>query len=62
MVTLKESQRALNSVFQIIHELSPKALVLVEQDSSNKGHFFLGEISGGLAIFDSLDAMLPKHI
>ncbi|KAJ4712517.1 GRAS family transcription factor [Melia azedarach] len=62
---VKESRGALNSVLQIIHELSPKLLVLVEQDSSHNGPFFLGRFMEALhyyaAIFDSLDAMLPKY-
>lgn len=62
---VKESRGALNSVLQIIHELSPKVLVLVEQDSSHNGPFFLGRFMEALhyysAIFDSLDAMLPKY-
>ncbi|KAL5991174.1 ssDNA endodeoxyribonuclease [Asimina triloba] len=62
---VKESRGALNSVLQVIHELSPKALVLVEQDSSHNGPFFLGRFMEALhyysAIFDSLDAMLPNY-
>ncbi|KAG9446408.1 hypothetical protein H6P81_012536 [Aristolochia fimbriata] len=62
---VKESRGALNSVLQIIHELSPKILVLVEQDSGHNGPFFLGRFMESLhyysAIFDSLDAMLPKY-
>ncbi|WOG89194.1 hypothetical protein DCAR_0208430 [Daucus carota subsp. sativus] len=62
---VKESRGALNAVLQIIHELSPKVLVLVEQDSSHNGPFFLGRFMEALhyysAIFDSLDAMLPKY-
>ncbi|KAH6772069.1 hypothetical protein C2S52_005154 [Perilla frutescens var. hirtella] len=62
---VKESRGALNSVLQIIHELSPKVLVVVEQDSSHNGPFFLGRFMEALhyysAIFDSLDAMLPKY-
>ena len=62
---VKESRGALSSVLQIIHELSPKVLVLVEQDSSHNGPFFLGRFMEALhyhsAIFDSLDAMLPKY-
>ncbi|CAI9754003.1 unnamed protein product [Fraxinus pennsylvanica] len=62
---VKESRGALNSVLQIIHDLSPKVLVLVEQDSSHNGPFFLGRFMEALhyysAIFDSLDAMLPKY-
>ncbi|XP_051116632.1 GRAS family protein RAD1-like [Andrographis paniculata] len=62
---VKESRGALNSVLQVIHELSPKALVLVEQDSSHNGPFFLGRFMEALhyyaAIFDSLDAVLPKY-
>ncbi|XP_052176709.1 GRAS family protein RAD1-like [Diospyros lotus] len=61
---VKESRGALNSVLQIIHELSPRVLVLVEQDSSHNGPFFLGRFMEALhyysAIFDSLDAMLPR--
>ncbi|KAF2293220.1 hypothetical protein GH714_040560 [Hevea brasiliensis] len=53
-----------NSVLQMIHALSPKVLVLVEQDSSHNGPFFLGRFMEALhyysAIFDSLDAMLPR--
>ncbi|KAK9054569.1 hypothetical protein SSX86_025648 [Deinandra increscens subsp. villosa] len=62
---VKESRGALNSVLKIIHELSPKVLVLVEQDSSHNGPFFLGRFMESLyyysAIFDALDAMLPKY-
>ncbi|KAH7528271.1 GRAS family protein RAD1 [Ziziphus jujuba] len=62
---VKESRGALNSVLQMVHELSPKVLVLVEQDSSHNGPFFLGRFMEALhyysAIFDSLDAMLPKY-
>ncbi|KAK3043311.1 hypothetical protein RJ639_002554 [Escallonia herrerae] len=62
---VKESRGALDSVLQIIHELSPKVLVLVEQDSSHNGPFFLGRFMEALhyysAIFYSLDAMLPKY-
>ncbi|KAK9080542.1 hypothetical protein SSX86_000300 [Deinandra increscens subsp. villosa] len=62
---VKESRGALNSVLQVIHELSPKVLILVEQDSNHNGPFFLGRFMESLhyysAIFDSLDAMLPKY-
>ncbi|XP_076941245.1 GRAS family protein RAD1-like [Bidens hawaiensis] len=62
---VKESRGALNSVLKIIHGLSPKVLVLVEQDSSHNGPFFLGRFMEALyyysAIFDALDAMLPKY-
>ncbi|KAJ0976964.1 hypothetical protein J5N97_012438 [Dioscorea zingiberensis] len=62
---VKESRGALNSVLQMIHELSPSVLVLVEQDSSHNGPFFLGRFMEALhyysAIFDSLDAMMPKY-
>ncbi|XP_061366566.1 GRAS family protein RAD1-like [Gastrolobium bilobum] len=62
---VKESRGALNSVLQMIHGLSPKVLVMVEQDSSHNGPFFLGRFMESLhyysAIFDSLDAMLPKY-
>nr|POE72652.1 della protein rgl1 [Quercus suber] len=56
---VKESRGALNSVLQIIHKLSAKVLVLVEQESSHNGPFFLGRFMEALhyysAIFDSLD-------
>ncbi|KAI3435299.1 GRAS domain-containing protein [Psidium guajava] len=62
---VKESRGALNSVLQMIRQLSPKVLVLVEQDSSHNGPFFLGRFMEALhyysAIFDSLDAMFPKY-
>ncbi|KAJ0973111.1 hypothetical protein J5N97_021070 [Dioscorea zingiberensis] len=62
---VKESRGALNSVLQMIHELSPRVFVLVEQDSSHNGPFFLGRFMEALhyysAIFDSLDAVLPKY-
>ncbi|KAI3727025.1 hypothetical protein L1987_66833 [Smallanthus sonchifolius] len=62
---VKESRGALNSVLKIIHELSPKILILVEQDSRHNGPFFLGRFMEALyyysAIFYSLDAMLPKY-
>ncbi|KAI9170298.1 hypothetical protein LWI28_025658 [Acer negundo] len=62
---VKESRGALNSVLQRLHALSPKVFVLVEQDSSHNGPFFLGRFMEALhyysAIFDSLDAMLPKY-
>ncbi|KAL4566651.1 hypothetical protein LXL04_030771 [Taraxacum kok-saghyz] len=62
---VKESRGALNSVLQIIHELAPKVMVLVEQDSNHNGPFFIGRFMEALhyysAIFDALDAMLPKY-
>ncbi|XP_040987573.1 GRAS family protein RAD1-like [Juglans microcarpa x Juglans regia] len=62
---VKESRGALNSLLQIIHKLSPKVLLVVEQDSSHNGPFFLGRFMEALhyysAIFDSLDVMLPKY-
>ncbi|WCJ38659.1 GRAS family transcription factor family protein [Euphorbia peplus] len=62
---VKESRGALNSVLHTLHELSPKLLILVEQDASHNGPFFLGRFMEALhyysAIFDSLDAMLPKY-
>ncbi|KAK6930886.1 Transcription factor GRAS [Dillenia turbinata] len=62
---VKESRGALNSVLQRMHDLSPKLLVLVEQDSSHNGPFFLGRFMEALhyysAIFDALDTVLPKY-
>lgn len=62
---VKESRGALNSVLQMIHELSPRVFVLVEQDSSHNGPFFLGRFMEALhyysAIFDSIDVVLPKY-
>ncbi|KAI4384175.1 hypothetical protein MLD38_002363 [Melastoma candidum] len=62
---VKESRGALNSVLQVVHRLSPKTVVVVEQDSSHNGPFFLGRFMEALhyysAIFDSLDAALPRY-
>ncbi|KAJ4710928.1 Transcription factor GRAS [Melia azedarach] len=62
---VKESRGALNSVLQRLNKLSPKVFILAEQDSSHNGPFFLGRFMEALhyysAIFDSLDAMLPKY-
>ncbi|KAK1403223.1 DELLA protein GAI [Heracleum sosnowskyi] len=62
---VKESRGALNAVLQKLHQLSPKYLILVEQDSSHNGPFFLGRFMEALhyysAIFDSLDTMLPRY-
>lgn len=62
---VKESRGSLNSVLQKIRDLSPKVVVVVEQDASHNGPFFLGRFMEALhyysAIFDSLDAMLPKY-
>ncbi|XP_020216221.1 DELLA protein RGL1-like [Cajanus cajan] len=62
---VKESRGALNSVLQMVHGLGPKVLVMVEQDSSHNGPFFLGRFMESLhyysAIFDSLDVMFPKY-
>ncbi|KAK7346567.1 hypothetical protein VNO80_21089 [Phaseolus coccineus] len=62
---VKESRGALNSVLQMVHGLGPKVLVMMEQDSSHNGPFFLGRFMESLhyysAIFDSLDVMLPKY-
>lgn len=62
---VKESRGALNAVLQKFHQLSPKYLILVEQDSSHNGPFFLGRFMEALhyysAIFDSLDTMLPRY-
>lgn len=62
---VKESRGALNSVLQMLKDLSPKVFILVEQESSHNGPFFLGRFMEALhyysAIFDSLDAMLPKY-
>lgn len=62
---VKESRGVLNSVLRVIHALSPKVFVLVEQDSSHNGPFFLGRFMEALhyysAVFDSLDALLPRY-
>lgn len=62
---VKESRGALHSVLLKLQELSPKLFVLVEQDSSHNGPFFLGRFMEALhyysAIFDSLDATLPRY-
>uniref|UniRef100_A0A0D9V957 Uncharacterized protein n=1 Tax=Leersia perrieri TaxID=77586 RepID=A0A0D9V957_9ORYZ len=62
---VKESRGALNSVLQTIRKLSPKAFVLVEQDAGHNGPFFLGRFMEALhyyaALFDALDAALPRY-
>ncbi|KAF3431117.1 hypothetical protein FNV43_RR25847 [Rhamnella rubrinervis] len=62
---VKERRGVLNSVLKRLHGLSPKLMVVVEQDSSHNGPFFPGRFMEALhyysAIFDSLDAMLPKY-
>ncbi|KAI4341355.1 hypothetical protein MLD38_026087 [Melastoma candidum] len=62
---VRDSMGALNTVLQAIHKLSPKVLVLVEQDSSHNGSFFLGRFVEALhyysTIFDSLEATMPRY-
>ena len=49
---VKESRGALNSVLQKLHELSPKLLILLEQDSSHNG-LLSWQVHGGIALLVS---------
>lgn len=61
---VKESRGSLKAVLQSIKRLGPALLTVVEQDANHNGPFFLGRFLESLhyysAIFDSLDAILPR--
>lgn len=61
---VKESRGSLKAILQEIRKLKPTLLTLVEQDSNHNGPFFLGRFLESLhyysAIFDSLEASLPR--
>ncbi|KAE8704258.1 nuclear transcription factor Y subunit C-9-like isoform 1 [Hibiscus syriacus] len=62
---VKESRGSLKAILQAIKKLSPALLTVVEQDANHNGPFFLGRFLESLhyysAIFDSLEASLPRH-
>ncbi|KAH9320424.1 hypothetical protein KI387_015063 [Taxus chinensis] len=61
---VKESRGSLRSVLQAMQRLNPCIVTLVEQDANHNGPFFLGRFLESLhyysAIFDSLEASLPR--
>ncbi|KAJ1404689.1 hypothetical protein SESBI_26424 [Sesbania bispinosa] len=62
---VKESRGYLKEILQSIKKLSPTALTVVEQDTNHNGPFFLGRFLESLhyysAIFDSLEASMPRN-
>ncbi|KAH7528078.1 GRAS family protein RAD1 [Ziziphus jujuba] len=62
---VKESRGSLKAILQALKKLSPTLLTLVEQDANHNGPFFLGRFLESLhyysAIFDSLEASLPRN-
>ncbi|XP_030494481.2 GRAS family protein RAD1-like [Cannabis sativa] len=62
---VKESRGSLKSILQSIKKLSPTLFTIVEQDANHNGPFFLGRFLESLhyysAIFDSLEASLPRN-
>ncbi|ERM93780.1 hypothetical protein AMTRI_Chr02g217370 [Amborella trichopoda] len=61
---VKESRGSLKSILQSIRKLNPTLFTLVEQEANHNGPFFLGRFLESLhyysAIFDSLEASLPR--
>ncbi|XP_059282006.1 GRAS family protein RAD1-like [Lycium ferocissimum] len=61
---VKESRGSLKTILQAIKKLGPTLLTVVEQDANHNGPFFLGRFLESLhyysAIFDSLEASLPR--
>ncbi|KAJ4829867.1 hypothetical protein Tsubulata_013125 [Turnera subulata] len=62
---VKESRGSLKAVLQAIKKLGPTLITVVEQDANHNGPFFLGRFIESLhyysAIFDSLEASLPRN-
>jgi|UniRef100_A0A2N9E9H6 hypothetical protein len=62
---VKESRGSLKAILQAIKKLGPTVLTIVEQDANHNGPFFLGRFLESLhyysAIFDSLEASLPRN-
>lgn len=62
---VKESRGSLKAILQAIKKLNPTLLTVVEQDANHNGPFFLGRFIESLhyysAIFDSLEASLPRN-
>lgn len=61
---VKESRGSLKTILQAIRKLGPVLVTVVEQDANHNGPFFLGRFLESLhyysAIFDSLEASLPR--
>lgn len=62
---VKESRGSLKAILQAIRKLGPTLLTVVEQDANHNGPFFLGRFLESLhyysAVFDSLEASLPRN-
>ena len=62
---VKDSRGSLKAILQALKKLSPTLLTVVEQDANHNGPFFLGRFLESLhyysAIFDSLEASLPRN-
>lgn len=62
---VKESRGCLKKILEAIKKLGPTLLTVVEQDANHNGPFFLGRFLESLhyysAIFDSLEASLPRN-
>lgn len=62
---VKESRGSLKAVLIAIKKLMPALFTVVEQDASHNGPFFLARFLESLhyysAVFDSLEASLPRH-
>lgn len=62
---VKESRGYLKEILLSIKKLGPIALTVVEQDTNHNGPFFLGRFLESLhyysAIFDSLEASMPRN-
>ncbi|OMO89455.1 Transcription factor GRAS [Corchorus olitorius] len=62
---VKESRGSLKAILQAIKKLGPALITVVEQDANHNGPFFLGRFLESLhyysAVFDSLEASLPRH-
>lgn len=61
---VKESRGSLKAVLTAVKKLGPTLVTVVEQDANHNGPFFLGRFLESLhyysAIFDSLEASLPR--
>ncbi|KAG9438993.1 hypothetical protein H6P81_019158 [Aristolochia fimbriata] len=61
---VKESRGSLKTILQAVRKLDPTLFTIVEQDANHNGPFFLGRFLESLhyysAIFDSLEACLPR--
>ncbi|XP_065858840.1 GRAS family protein RAD1-like [Euphorbia lathyris] len=62
---VNESRGSLKAILQSIKKLNPTLLTVIEQDANHNGPFFLGRFLESLhyysAIFDSLEASLPRE-